>query len=111
MTIPDKSLFKLQAEVCKALGNPVRIEVIDLLCGKELTFGEIVKKTGYPKSNLSQHLSVMVNKGILLQRRNGVNVYFKLASKKVYSACCTMRGVLLEKLKKENEIFKKLTDK
>jgi ArsR family transcriptional regulator len=45
---------------CKALANPIRIEIIDVLNDKELTFGELQNETGVLKSNLSQHLSLMV---------------------------------------------------
>jgi len=59
----NKNLFKLHAEVCKALGHPLRIEVIDLLENRELGFSDILESTGERKSNLSQHLSVMSKKG------------------------------------------------
>ena len=68
----DKKIFELHAEVCKALGHPLRIEVIDLLQDKELCFTDILDVTGGLKSNLSQHLSVMTKKGIL----NWVAIFF-----------------------------------
>ena len=75
----DNSIYKLHAEVCKALGNPLRIQIIDLLQNNELCFSDILEKTGGIKSTLSQHLSIMVSKGILHQRKEGQNVYFKLS--------------------------------
>jgi len=74
----DKTLYSLHANICKALANPIRIEIIDLLNDKELSFGELQNETGVLKSNLSQHLSLMVSNGILVQRKEGLNVYFKL---------------------------------
>lgn len=103
----DKTIFKLHANICKALGHPVRIEVIDLLQDKEMGFSEIGKATGCLKSNLSQHLSSMANKGILIQRKEGLNVYYKLSSKKVATACRIMREVLIENLEKQKNILKK----
>ncbi len=45
---------------CKALANPIQIEIIDVLNDKELTFGELQNEAGVLKSNLSKHLSLMV---------------------------------------------------
>jgi len=104
----NKNIFKLHAEICKALGHPVRIEVIDLLGDKEMSFGDICKATGCLKSNLSQHLSSMANKGILIQRKEGLNVYYKLSSKKVASACRMMREVLIENMQKQKSILENL---
>jgi DNA-binding transcriptional ArsR family regulator len=59
----DKKIFELHADVCKVLGHPLRIEVIDLLQDKELCFTDILEIAGGLKSNLSQHLSVMTKKG------------------------------------------------
>jgi DNA-binding transcriptional ArsR family regulator len=101
----DKSIYILHSNICKALGNPIRIEIIDILSDKELTFGEIQQETGVLKSNLSQHLSVMVSNGILLQRKEGLNVYFKLSTPKVAKACNIMREVLIENHKKNHKII------
>ena len=103
----SKKIFELHADVCKALGHPLRIEVIDLLQNKELCFTDILEITGGLKSNLSQHLSVMTKKGILKTRRDGQCIYFSLSSKKVAQACRLMREVLIESLKKNQEILEK----
>ncbi len=104
----DKKIFELHAEVCKALGHPLRIEVIDLLQDKELCFTDILEVTGGLKSNLSQHLSVMTKKGILKSRRNGQCIYFSLSSKKVAQACRLMREVLMASLKKQKDLLEKM---
>lgn len=104
----DKRIFELHADTCKALGHPLRIEVIDLLQDKELCFTDILEVTGGLKSNLSQHLSVMTKKGILIARRDGQCTYFSLSSKKVAQACRLMREVLVEHLKKHKEILDKI---
>lgn len=104
----SKKIFELHAEVCKALGHPLRIEVIDLLSNKELCFSDILEVTGGLKSNLSQHLSVMTNKGILKSRREGQCIYFSLSSKKVAQACRLMREVLMDGLKKQKDLLEKM---
>ena len=104
----DKKIFQLHAEVCKALAHGLRIEIIDILQGNEKGFGEIAEQTGTAKSNLSQHLSVMVEKGILVQRKEGLNAYYKLSTPKVAEACRLMREVLIERLEKQKELLKNI---
>jgi len=104
----DKTLYKLHAGICKALGHPLRIEVIDLLQDKEMSFGEICETTGYLKSNLSQHLTAMTNKGILITRKEGLNMFYKLSSNKVSVACQIMREVLIENIDKQKELINNL---
>ena len=104
----DKTIYKLHSDICKALGHAIRIEIIDLLQNKELGFSELSETTQTLKSNLSQHLSVMVSKGILIQRKEGLNTFFKISSPKVTEACALMREVLIEQLQKSKEILKNL---
>jgi ArsR family transcriptional regulator len=103
-----KSLYEMHADVCKALAHAIRIEIIDILKDKELSFGEIVDKTGVLKSNLSQHISVMVQKGILDQRKKGLHVYYKLSTPRVYEAFYMMREVLKERILKQEKLLKKI---
>jgi DNA-binding transcriptional ArsR family regulator len=102
----DKTIYALHSNICKALAHPIRIEIIDVLNDKEMTFGEIQEITGVMKSNLSQHLSLMVSNGILSQRKEGLNMYFKLSTEKIATACRMMREVLIENLKKNHELIK-----
>jgi ArsR family transcriptional regulator len=102
----DKTIYNLHANICKALANPIRIEIIDILGDNEMTFGEIQEITSVLKSNLSQHLSLMVANGILSQRKEGLNMYFKLSTEKISIACRMMREVLIENLKKHHELIK-----
>jgi len=101
----DKTLYILHANICKVLGNPTRIEIIDMLGDREMSFGELLEATGLLKSNLSQHLTVMVSKGILNQRKEGLNAYYRLTTIKVSTACRIMREVLIENIKKQQSLI------
>lgn len=94
--LTDKSIFEMQAEICKTLTNPKRIEILNVLKGEEKTVSELVAALGVSKANVSQHLAVMRHKGILLTRRVGVNIYYRVANPKVIEACTLMKEVLFE---------------
>jgi ArsR family transcriptional regulator len=93
-----KSIFDMQAEICKILSSPKRIEIISALKEGEKTVSELVEILGTPKANVSQHLAVMRLKGILKSRRDGVNIYYSIANPKVVQACALMKEVLTELL-------------
>ena len=94
----DTRIFELQADICQTLANPKRLQILSLLKKGELAVGEMVKAMGIAKANLSQHLSIMRQKGILLTRREGTTIYYRLARPKITEACGIMREVLLESL-------------
>ena len=101
----DKTLYTLHSNICKALANPIRIEIIDVLNNKEMSFGDLLEATGTLKSNLSQHLTVLVSKGLLIQRKEGLNAYYKLSTIKVAKACQIMCEVLIENIKKQQVLI------
>lgn len=103
----DKTLYNLHANICKALANPIRIEIIDILDNKELSFGELQNETGALKSNLSQHLSLMVANGVLVQRKESTSAYYRLSTERIATACRIMREVLIDNLRKQSELIKK----
>lgn len=105
----NKRVFEMHAEICKVLGHPLRIEIIDLLSKNELCFSDILESTGGIKSTLSQHLSIMVDKGILKSRRDSRCIYFSLGSPKVAKACGLMREVLIENVNSQKKVLQKLS--
>ncbi len=94
--LTDKSIFEMQAEICKTLTNPKRIEILNTLRNEEKTVTELVAALGASKANVSQHLAVMRHKGILSTRRSGVNIYYRVSNPKVIEACALMKEVLFE---------------
>ena len=58
-----------------------------------------------PKANVSQHLAVMRLKGILRSRREGVNIYYRIANPKVVQACTLMREVLTEQMRERSKLI------
>ena len=102
-----QQVYELHAEVCKTLGNPKRIEIINLLRGGELSVAKLLRKTGLLKANLSQHLAVMRSKGIIKARTEGLTVYYRIANPKVVRACDLMREVLMERLAESGKLLRR----
>lgn len=68
-------LFVRHADICKTFSNPKRLEIIDLLRDKtELSASQLLEKIEISKANLSQHMAVLTQKGVVKSRRR--NKYF-----------------------------------
>lgn len=104
-----RNIFELQAEVCKTIANPKRLEIIHALKDGEKTVSELVEILGVPKANVSQHLAVMRTKGVLVNRRDGVNIHYSISNIKVIEACTLMKEVLTEQMRERSKILS--TDK
>jgi ArsR family transcriptional regulator len=70
--------FEEAAEVIKVLGHPARLQIIELLEGRERTVKEITGLLKIPQSKVSQHLTLLRNRGILSARREGINMYYSI---------------------------------
>jgi ArsR family transcriptional regulator len=88
----------LHAEICKTLANPKRLEILNALQDGEVSVADLVRKLRLPKGNVSQHLAVLRTRGVVSARREGLNVYYRVANPKIIRACNLMREVLTEQL-------------
>ena len=101
-------IYSLQADLCKALAHPVRLEVLDLLSKREHTVEELTKLTGSSQSNLSQHLAALRQQKLVLPRRAGVNVYYGLSTPKIADACSLIRKLLVELFEDEHRVIRNI---
>jgi DNA-binding transcriptional ArsR family regulator len=106
----DLRVFELQADICQTLANPKRLQIVNLLKNGEMSVGEIVRIMAIPKANASQHLSIMRQKGLIVARREGTTVYYRLASAKITEACSIMREVLLTLLAGQETLSKNIRE-
>ncbi len=96
-------IYKIHAEMCKVFSNPTRLEILNLLRDKEMSVTDLIEKTKLSQVNISQHLSIMKSKGIVLSNRIGKNIYYKLSNPKIIKAFDIIREVLSEKLETDRK--------
>jgi DNA-binding transcriptional ArsR family regulator len=97
----NKDQFKQQAEFCKFMANPKRLEILYLLKDNEMCVEDIAQNMEINIPNVSQHLSVMKKKGIVEVRRDGVKMYYKISNKKIIQACLIMKELMTEQMSKK----------
>ena len=78
-----KELYEIHAQICKIFSNSTRLEILNLLRDEEMSVTELIEKTKLSQANISQHLSIMKSKGIVISDRKGKNIYYKLSNPKI----------------------------
>jgi len=95
-------LFEKQAEVAKAIAHPLRIAVVNFLKDGEQCVCDIAEHIGSERSNVSRHLSVMANAGLLEYRKEGLKVIYRLKTPCILEFFSCVSRVLKQQVK-ENE--------
>ena len=101
-------LFKHQASICKTLADAKRLMILHELRDGEMSVGRLASGLGLPQSNVSQHLAILRERGIVTTRREGTTIYYKLANPKIGEACDLVREVLADQLSQNQVLVKSL---
>ncbi len=88
--------FQIQAELLKALAHPRRLEIIHLLREHELCVSDIYEMLDLPQANISQHLMVLREAGVVITTKSGKQIFYTLSSPKILYASDLIREVLIE---------------
>ena len=104
--VSHKELYKLHADFCKFMSNPKRIEILFLLGEKEMCVDDIASKMNVNVPNISQHLAVMRDRGVVETRREGTKMFYRLTNLKTLQACIIMRDAMIEQMKKNLDMIK-----
>ena len=99
-------LFEKQAEVAKAIDHPLRLAIVDFLKDGEQCVCEIALHIGAERSNVSRHLSVMVNAGVLDHRKDGLKVIYSLKCPCILEFFSCVCRVLKQQAKENERLLK-----
>ena len=95
----------MQAEFCKGMAHPKRIQILRALKGGEKTVNELAKLTGMPQANMSQHLALLRQFGLLNTRRDGTSIYYSISDHRIVEACELVRSCIGERLRKSQMVL------
>lgn len=101
-------IFEKQAEIIKAMAHPLRIAILDFLKDREKCVCHIAEHIGSERSNVSKHLSVMVNADILQCRKDGLKVIYKLKSPCILGFFDCISSCIVKNLKDSQKLLKAL---
>jgi ArsR family transcriptional regulator len=81
------------AQAIKAIANPLRLKILCVLGNQELSVQDIVEQVGTSQSNISQHLSIMRDKGVLTTRKEANWVYYRIGDLRTLKLIGMIRDV------------------
>ncbi len=99
-----QKILELQCEICKALGHPARLAIVDLLSNKETPASDLIEALGTSKANVSKHMILLARAGIVEARREGRQVLYRLTDPQIHTACSIMRSILYRRLKQGEKL-------
>lgn len=73
-----------EVEVFKALGDPTRLKILELVKDSEKCICEIIPETGKSQPNVSQHLKVLKISGLINERKDGTRIMVRASNHKIY---------------------------
>jgi DNA-binding transcriptional ArsR family regulator len=96
-------LFRIHADLCKALASPHRLAMLHSLCQGEMCVSEVATALGMSVQNVSQHLRVLKERKLVRSRKEGQTVYYSITNSKFIEACSLIRQALIEQHQAEGE--------
>jgi DNA-binding transcriptional ArsR family regulator len=94
-----KKIFEMQCDICKALGHPLRLAIVDRLNDQETAASDLIAELEISKANLSKHMALLAHGGIVEFRREGRQIFYRLTDPEIHKACSIMRSILYRRLK------------
>ncbi|MDR2153416.1 MAG: metalloregulator ArsR/SmtB family transcription factor [Burkholderiaceae bacterium] len=75
------------AEYFRALSEPMRLRILNLLCAGEASVGDVARQVQSSVANVSRHLAQMARHGLVTRESRGPSVYYRIADPTVHALC------------------------
>lgn len=95
--LPDE-VVELIARRLRVIADPTRIKLLDRLRATEATVQELTESVGSTQQNVSKHLGVLVDAGIVARRRQGSFMHYRVIDESVYRLCEEICGSVARQL-------------
>jgi ArsR family transcriptional regulator len=92
----DRDFFCMHSDLCKTLANDKRQMILSALRDGERSVSELAEETGISQANLSQHLATMRAHDVVLTRRDGTRIFYRIANPKLIQAFDLITEVMRE---------------
>src|SRR3990170_7095361 len=97
----EERVLELKAEILKALAQPTRLKILELLRNGEKCICEIVPAINGEQSNTSRHISLMQKTNLVTTRKDGVKVMVKVSDQKIFEILDKVSLILKNQMKEQ----------
>ncbi|MGE0628762.1 MAG: ArsR/SmtB family transcription factor [Hyphomicrobiaceae bacterium] len=98
--LPDEALEQVAAYF-QALSEPTRLQILNLLRRQERSVGELAQLCGYSSANISRHLTLLTQHGLVARQSRGNSAIYRIADKSVYALCDLVCGNIARQLERK----------
>lgn len=98
-------LAELIARRFRVIGEPMRIKLLDRLRTGEASVQELTEATGASQQNVSKHLGVLLDAGIVGRRKEGNHVYYRIVDAEVFDLCERVCGSVQRRLAELSKVL------
>jgi DNA-binding transcriptional ArsR family regulator len=91
-------LAELIAARMRVIGDPMRIRILDVLRGGELSVGRITERVGTSQQNASKHLGILLQAGIVGRRKEGTTSLYRVVDQGIFDLCEQVCGGLQQQI-------------
>ena len=103
-----QKILENQALIFKALGQPIRLQILDLLKKGERCVCEIFPAIQHEQANVSKHLSILKQAGILECRKEGLRIIYRIKNRQVLDLLSTVSRLLKENVREQHNLMAQL---
>ena len=104
----EERVLELKAEILKALAQPTRLKILELLRNGEKCICEIVPAINGEQSNISRHISLMQKSNLVTTRKDGVKVMVKVMNPEIFTVLDRVGLILKHQMKEQNRLLSSL---
>lgn len=104
----SKEIYTKKANLLKALGHPLRLQILDILNNEKITVSELCERLGEQQANISRHLSILRKEEVIDYTKTGVNTYYKIKYKCLNSLDVCLDQIMKNRLQVDIDTFKSL---
>jgi ArsR family transcriptional regulator len=108
--LSDEALELIAARF-RVLSDPTRLKILRTLGENEVSVGEVVEAVGGSQANVSKHLSILLEAGLVSRRRDGVMIFYRVADETVFELCETVCSSLGQRLAAQQSVVKRFMSK
>jgi ArsR family transcriptional regulator len=101
----SREALELVAARFRALGEATRLELLQLLMEQERSVQELCQLTGMSQANISKHLTLLADQGILSRRKQGLFVFYSVSDPSIFQMCDLVCGALSQRFTKVQQHF------
>ena len=98
--LPKEALAQV-AGYFQALSEPTRLALLNLLRGGERNVGDLAQLSGFTAANVSRHLALLTQHGLVTRDSRGTSVYYRIADESVYALCDLVCGSVARQLERQ----------